>query len=95
MEDGGRKVSEPTETADQFEVFDCEAIFDQKLLPLVNRLIKLSKRHGIPMLASFVLAGRANGGVTCSTTWQPCDGRASENMERAAQIILGKHFPAG
>jgi hypothetical protein len=45
-----------------------ERIYDEEFAPLVGRLIELSKRHRIPMVASFELDDdEDNGPMLCTT----------------------------
>ncbi len=45
-----------------------ERIYDDQFSPLVARLIELSKRHRIPMVASFELdTDEENGPMLCTT----------------------------
>jgi hypothetical protein len=73
------------------EDFDLEAVYDEKIFPLMAQIIDICREHRMPMFASF-LYGRDSSGTDdeqCHfcTTNHGDKGRVSEHFERCLDIV--------
>jgi hypothetical protein len=63
-----------------------EAVYDEKIAPLMSQIIAICKEHEIPMVATFQYATFDEGGPAYCTTTLP-NGRASEHIRDMAHRI--------
>lgn len=69
--------------------YDLEAVYDDKIAPLMAEIIALCKEHDMPMLASFVFRGHEDGGHDlCTTALLEGNRRPPKALLRAAWAIL-------
>lgn len=80
------------ETEAPIYVFDAEAVYDEKIAPMMDQVIEICQAHGIPMIASFCYAsqGDKDGHDYCTTilprtlpdgrSWQTPDYKSAGHM---------------
>ena len=68
----------------------CELVYDERIDPLMTRIIAMCKEHGIPMLATFELdVDDEDGPMHCTTAL--ADGActpADDRINRACAVIM-------
>lgn len=72
--------------------FNLESVYDKEISPLVAEIIKICKRTGMPMLASFCYAAGKNEGDPdgvdfCTTYLDNGLGYQPDELEEAVRII--------
>ncbi len=69
------------------QFWDKEAIYDEKISPLMVQIIALCKEHSIPMVAQFQYANDEENGPKFCTTSLPIKGVACEKIRRLSQMV--------
>ncbi|WP_100913524.1 hypothetical protein [Pseudoalteromonas spongiae] len=70
------------------EYFDKEAVYDEKIAPLMKEIIAVCKEHQIPALASFTFRNDEEDGVgTCDTLLSHSDDRNNPKYPAALNEI--------
>lgn len=72
--------------------FDLESVYDKEISPLVAEIIKICKRAGMPMLASFCYAAGKNeddpdGVYFCTTYLHNSSGYQPDELKEAVRVI--------
>jgi hypothetical protein len=60
--------------------WDKEAIYDEKIAPLMGQIIAICKEHDMPMVAQFQYADTEENGPAYCTTSLPIKGFASDHI---------------
>ena len=67
--------------------FDLEALYDEKIAPLMTQIISICKDSGLPMMASFNYRSDPGNEVSYATTSLGRDGWQSEELKEAVAIV--------
>ena len=72
-------------------VFDLEAVYDDKISPLMKQIIAICKEHEMPMVASFVYRIDEEGGNDAANTCLPFGDRQPERLKHATNAVYGRY----
>lgn len=64
-----------------------EAIYDEKISPLMAKIIEICKEHEIPMMATFQYEWHEERGAGYCTTTLPYEKKASPNFMEALMFL--------
>ena len=72
-----------------------EAVYDEQVSPLMEKVLAICKEHDVPMVASFQISdpdpkGEGDGEIHYCTSALLTAGDAAERLKRALDIILAK-----
>lgn len=73
------------------EFWDKEAIYDEKISPLMREIIAICKEHSIPLVAQFQYANDEEKGPLFCTTSLPIVGVACDKIKRLAEMAKPQH----
>ena len=76
------------------EVWDLEAVYDTEVSPLMEQIIAICRRAGLPMVASFHYANNAEEGESFCTTVLPLRKPGSSPTIEGAGLFIrrgGRH----
>lgn len=78
-----------TETEKRLLDFNVEAVYDEKISPLMRQIIAIAKEHGIPMFATFVYEQDTDGNGTghCTTLINDIPDRHVEKLQECSRVI--------
>lgn len=69
--------------------YDLEAVYDEKIAPLMAEIIAICTEHNMPMLASFAFRGYDDGSNDlCTTALLESPERAPKHMIKAAWALF-------
>ncbi|NKG32084.1 hypothetical protein FVB43_18820 [Erwinia rhapontici] len=70
------------------ELYDLEAVYDEQISPLMQKIIEICNQHQMPMLCSFAFHNDADLGVgDCTTLLNSFDGRFHAPFVMALRAI--------
>ncbi len=72
-------------------VFDLEAVYDDKISPLMKQIIEICREHEMPMVASFCYRRDEEGGNDVANTTLPFDDRQPERLAHATNAVYGRY----
>lgn len=68
------------------ESFELEAVYDEKVAPLMTQIIAICREHNMPMFASFAYKANADGVDFCTTMIVPPE-RPIEPFEQCLHAV--------
>jgi hypothetical protein len=72
----------------KMEIFSKESIYDEKISPLMDEIIKICNDHGIPMVASFTYENCEEKGVgRCTTHINNVKNRSDDVVQVAMRFL--------
>lgn len=70
------------------ELYDLEAVYDEQISPLIQKIIEICNQHKMPMICSFAFHNDADLGVgDCTTLLNGFDGRSHAPFTMALRAI--------
>lgn len=71
----------------KLELWDEEKAYDEKIAPLMTRIIEICKEHKIPFIASFAYANTEQDGEAACTSYIDYPGRRPEKLIRSLRVL--------
>lgn len=81
-------TSSPMSNID-IEIYNLESVYDEKISPLMKRIIAICEEHNMPMVASFAYENSEENGCCGCTTTLTFEGRHIKAFAEATSIIRG------
>lgn len=70
------------------EIYDLEAIYDEKISPLMTQIIQICQAHQMPMLCTFAYENCEDNGIgQCTTVLNDFEGRAVPQLTAAMKQL--------
>lgn len=69
------------------ETFDLEALYDERISPLMAQILDICKQHRMPMVASFLYRRDEDEGGDLCTSFVQFPGRESAEFVMAFKLI--------
>lgn len=67
--------------------YDLEQVYDDEIGPLMDQVIKICEKHGMPMLATFAYRRAEDGDDYCTSSIDSLN-RAPISMRMACQFMI-------
>lgn len=67
-----------------------EMIYDEEIVPLMNKILRTCKEHKIAMLAHFAIPSESDIDLVCTSALTKADYKPSREMIKALYILYGK-----